>query len=280
MRRQLEQKLRKRGFSVIQGGNHTFVRYDNLNVEVQDAKRLDANNRLAYGLCEKYGIELPKGATPGEAWEALKEVTGKSASDIYAHSGEKGADKIRFRTSNPKAFVKNLHEAKMAGNPRDTWRVTDLSKEDLMEWHPNAKLHVTDGGSTIAIDDGNIVAFCGGPRDGKSGIQSGSSVLEFAVKNGGNKLDSYEGNHRFYAKNGFEAVSWCKWDKAYEGDARKQGWNPEKGDKEEAIIFYKYVGKGNVKNATTDDVFERIKPSPDYDTAMSIRDNDMKKKGK
>lgn len=31
-----------------------------------------ANNRIAYGLCKKYGIKLRKGATPYEAWEALK----------------------------------------------------------------------------------------------------------------------------------------------------------------------------------------------------------------
>lgn len=280
MRQTLEGKLRKRGFSINKRNGQIIARYDSVNVVIDPSNREDANNRLAFGLCEKYGIELPKGATPGEAWEALKEHTGKTAGDFYKHSGEKGADKIRFKTSTPKAFVKNLHAAKMAGDPRDTWRVTDLSKKDLMEWHPNAKLHVTDGGSTIAIDDGNIVAFCGGANDGKNGIQSGSSVLDFAVKNGGNKLDSYEGNHRFYAKNGFEAVSWCKWDKQYEGDARKQGWSPEKGDKEESIIFYKYVGKGNVRNMTTADVFEKIKPSPDYDTAMEIRDNDMKKKGR
>jgi hypothetical protein len=28
-----------------------------------------ANNRLAFGLCKEYGIELPKDATPKDAWE-------------------------------------------------------------------------------------------------------------------------------------------------------------------------------------------------------------------
>ena len=35
--------------------------------------RQDANNRLPYGLCKKYGIEVPPGTTPHEAWELLKE---------------------------------------------------------------------------------------------------------------------------------------------------------------------------------------------------------------
>ena len=33
-----------------------------------------ANNRLPYGLCKKYGIELPQGATPREAWAALHDI--------------------------------------------------------------------------------------------------------------------------------------------------------------------------------------------------------------
>lgn len=39
-----------------------------------------ANNRIPYGLCKKYGIKLRKGATPYEAWEALKK-NGYTAND-------------------------------------------------------------------------------------------------------------------------------------------------------------------------------------------------------
>ena len=31
-----------------------------------------ANNKIAFGLCKQYNIELPKAATPHDAWEALK----------------------------------------------------------------------------------------------------------------------------------------------------------------------------------------------------------------
>ncbi len=31
-----------------------------------------SNNRLPFGLCKKYHIELPDNATPKDAWEALK----------------------------------------------------------------------------------------------------------------------------------------------------------------------------------------------------------------
>ena len=239
---------------------------------------VDASQRLAFGLCKKYGIELPKGAAPSDAWEALKEKTGKGPMEFYSQSGEKGADKIRFSTASPKSFAKSLAKAKNAQNPRNGWRVTGLTKSELAGWHSKAKLHVTDGGSTIAIDNGDIVAVCVGEGDGKGGFQSGTSLLEFAVKNGGKKLDSYEGNHRFYAKNGFEPVSWCKWDAAYEDEARKQGWNPDEGDKREAIIFYKYVGKGKVSYGTDDlERFKREVPaSSDYGAAQAKRDKQVK----
>ena len=58
-----------------------------------DETRLDADNRLAFGLCKEYGIELPKGAEPKDAWEALKNKTGKSPKWFYKHPGEKATTK-------------------------------------------------------------------------------------------------------------------------------------------------------------------------------------------
>lgn len=40
-------------------------------------------NALPYGLCKRYGIELPEGATPRDAWDALKQRTGKSVDQLY-----------------------------------------------------------------------------------------------------------------------------------------------------------------------------------------------------
>ena len=272
-------ELQRRGFSYKKGGS-PHLRYDGVVIPLtkEQSERMDADSRLAFGLCEEYGIDLPKGAGPGDAWEALKEVTGKSANDFYAESGQRGSDKIRFSNAKPKKFTQRLQEAKEAQNPEDAWRVTGMSKEELMEWHPDAKLHITDGGSTIAIDKGDIVGVCVGKGDGKKGLISGSTLLQHAVKNGGIKLDSYEGNHAFYVKNGFQPVSWCKWDPAYEDDAKAQGWNPDR-DKRENIVFYKYVGKGNVKNGRLSDFYQTVPASKDYDTAYGVRDRSIKKKG-
>lgn len=237
--------------------------------------RMDASQRLAFGLCKKYGIDLPKGATPQDAWNALREKTGKSASDFYSQSGSSGSDKVRFNTAgSKKVFTKKLAAAKKSQKPENAWRVSSMSSQEMAEWHPNAKMHVTDGGSTIAIDNGDIVAVCVGPGDGKGGMLRGHDILSYAVRNGGTKLDSYEGNHEFYARNGFEAVSRCQWDSAYEDGAKEQGWDPDR-DSREDIIFYKYVGEGNVKNRTLADVRKNIPYSADYDTAYSERDKEV-----
>lgn len=258
-----------------------------------DVERADASQRLAFGLCQKYGIELPKGAGPKDAWAALKEKTGKGPMDFYAESGKSGADKIKFSTASPKSFTKALAKAKAAQNPEAGWRVTGLTKQQLLEEHPKAKIHVTDGGSTIAIDDGDIVAVCVGAGDGKGGFQSGTSILEFAVKNGGNKLDSYTGNHNFYVKNGFEPVSWCKWDDDYANDEwlkmngfTKDQWDAMKvkpKDSElkiprEPIVFYKYVGRGKVQNPKLEDFMSKVPAAEDYFAAQKQRNRDLERK--
>ena len=46
-------------------------------------------NSLPYGLCAKYGIELPDGATPRQARDALKRRTGKTIDELYAEAGQK-----------------------------------------------------------------------------------------------------------------------------------------------------------------------------------------------
>lgn len=43
------------------------------------------NNRLAYGLCKRFGIMLPDKATPKEAWDALKRETGITLMEAYTN---------------------------------------------------------------------------------------------------------------------------------------------------------------------------------------------------
>lgn len=259
-------ELGRRGFRYFRtDSGDVWVQWDNHSIPIKHSPRrvrMDASQRLAFGLCKKYGIELPKGATPQEAWEALKEKTGKDVSDFYSNSGRVGADKIKFNTSNKKTFAKKLNAAKKAQIPENQWRVTGMTPSELEESHPKAKLHVTDGGSTIAIDRGDIVAVCKNPGD----KLRGNEILSFAVKNGGTKLDSYDGNHGFYIKCGFEPVSWCKWDERFAPDGWKKGV-----DKPENIIFYKYTGKKSQYDSPQK-FYDAVPASKDYDSAYEERD--------
>ena len=90
-----------------------------------------------------------------------------------------------------------------------------------------------------------------------------------AVKAGGNKLDSYEGNHAFYIRQGFEPVSWCKWDSNY----APEGWDAKR-DAPEDIIFYKYTGKVS-KYKTADDFKKSVVASDNYDKAQKVRDDSI-----
>lgn len=230
--------------------------------------REDASGRLAFGLCKKYGIETKKGWTPYDAWKALEEKTGKSQKDFYKGSGQEGNDKIKTSVDK-NDFIKKLFYARNSNSDDSKWRVSKLVMEDFQKEHPNAKLHITDGGSTIGISNGDIFGVCKNTADKE---MSGSTLLQFAVNNGGNKLDSFEGNHDFYIRNGFEPISWCEFDERFKPDGWRKGT-----DKPERIIFYKYVGKDKVteKYKDANNFFNEVKKSEDYDTAKEKRNAEI-----
>lgn len=138
-----------------------------------------------------------------------------------------------------------------------------LTQEELDSEYPGAKLYVTGGGGTVAVTaDGDIVSLCVYPGNPVRGKQ----LMETAVKNGGKKLDSYRGNHRFYAKCGFEAVRWCELDENY----APKGWVKGR-DEPEPVVFYKYTGATG-RSEDFDDVKRSIPAGSDYEAARAARD--------
>ena len=53
-----------------------------------------ANNRLPFGLCKEYGIQLPDGATPKDAWYALKKHGAVDKNGNVVHRSNTDYDKI------------------------------------------------------------------------------------------------------------------------------------------------------------------------------------------
>ena len=167
-------------------------------------------------------------------------------------------------------FAKSVVDAKGTLDPAIAWRVTAHTPEEYKEL--GAKMY-TIGKSTVAVTkDGDIISVCKS-IDG-SGNGGGKELLALAVNNGGTKLDAFAGIHGFYCSQGFQPVSWTGFDKNY----APEGWKGHGA--EEPVIFYKYVGKGNVNPADfSENAFTtRVKASVDYDTAKEIRDKSMKKK--
>ncbi len=170
-----------------------------------------------------------------------------------------------FGGAKHKEYLDTLVQAKKTCLPEDAWRVADYecNIEEFKVSHPNATLHITAGGSTVAVEEnGDIIAVCKNDND----TVSGSYLIQLAVANGGTKLDSYAGNHKFYCKNGFEPVSWCAFNEEY----APHDWDKNR-DKLEPIIFYRYTGKKHVESV--EEFYTRVEESKDYDTAMEIRDN-------
>ena len=84
---------------------------------------------MPFGLCKRYGITLPKGATPRAAWDALK-GKGVSRTEIYAKIREKGkAPKSDISTEPIKQEeVKNTAVAETEKPKKKT------SRERFVEW--------------------------------------------------------------------------------------------------------------------------------------------------
>ena len=140
------------------------------------------------------------------------------------------SDKIKSVDEN--SFADAIISAKSALDKRDAWRVDANGAGH----YAGSKLYTSDGGSCVAVEsDGNIVSLC--KMDGDA--TSGTDMLKYAIANGGDRLDAFGPVlYRFYAKNGFEPVSWTPFNEGYAPD----GWWPGI-DKAEPIIFYKYTGQ-------------------------------------
>ena len=107
--------------------------------------------------------------------------------------------------------------------------------EDADENYQNTTMYVSKNGSTIAIrDNGDIISVCGNNEGEKD---SSGGLLAFAVSKGGDRLDSFDGNHCFYRYCGFEPVTRID----FVEDFAPPNWVKGR-DKPEPIIFYKYTG--------------------------------------
>lgn len=217
---------------------------------------------FVYGWLRRNGVDT-KGMEPGDAIAEYNDMRGGEGGN-----GDKPVTaSSKVRETKVGSFVKSLKQAKDALPEDKRWRVDNPGKGGFTANHPNGKFYQTSDGATFGVDKGDIIGVSAIPKE-MGGVNRGRAILEAAVKKGGNKLDSYAGNHAFYVKCGFEPVSWCEWD----GEYAPPGWT-EGRDDPEPVIFYKYVGRGKVKASDNYLDFTRsVKPQKDYDEAYAERD--------
>lgn len=265
-----------------------------------NSERTDADSDKIRWITTESGTHIPLddegkavgGFAKGQKFPSAKSEPSKPASNTPEHKADPqhksepkasssnesspatAASPKSFGSADAPNFAKSLKTAydKMEETaPEKAWRVTVHTQQELEEEYPGAKLHITEGGSTVAVTkDGDIISVCGNPGD----KLRGKDLLKLAVENGGKKLDSYSGNHGFYVKCGFEAVSWCEFDEQY----APPGWVKGR-DKPEPVIFYKYTGKSN-QSLNEQDIFNSIPASADYDAAQSARNQSIESEEK
>lgn len=257
-----------------------------------------ADNRIAYGLAKKYGIDT-KGMSPKEVWDALKEkgISQDNAEEKYSESNATPAEKKRLQelgfdtrkenddkltaeerrlkelginndreklsATDNVTFHSKMEKAKASLSEENRWRVDIHDVED----YKNDKLFVSKGGSCVAVEpNGNIISVCKKQGDNING----KDLIKYAIENGGDRLDAFgDGLYKFYTKQGFEPVSWTPFNEEY----APEGWNKNR-DEPEPVIFYKYTGK--VTKEPYNEFINRVAPSNDYDTAMEVRDKELK----
>lgn len=260
-----------------------------------NSERTDADGDKIRWITTESGTHIPLGDegeavggfAKGQKFPSAKSEPSKPASDTPEHkadpqhksepkaSGSKESSPApavapkSFGGADAPSFAKSLKTAydKMEETaPEKAWRVTVHSQQELEEEYPGAKLHITDGGSTVAVTkDGDIISVCKNPDDSLRG----KDLLKMAVANGGKKLDAYSGIFGFYTKCGFEPVSWCEFDEQYAPPDWVKG-----RDEPEPVIFYKYTGnKSQFEDAN--EFFAAVPASADYGAAQETRDGQV-----
>lgn len=186
---------------------------------------------------------------------------------------------IKCKKVDSKTFSQAVSKVKSSRSPDNKWRVSEYPSEH----YENSNCYVAADGSTIAVaPDGDIVSVC---AHGSSVRGTGKQLMQFAVDHGGVKLDSFSGNHRFYTKCGFEPVSWIPFDADAMDSEDRKVWEQHCGAKE-PVIFYKYVGIGNVNPRYFDliglrNFLQDVKPftgNDCYEKAMAYRDKQINRR--
>ncbi len=185
-------------------------------------------------------------------YETLIRIIEKSINDTYKclqyetyeYINSKG-EKVVLEIAQLKkrdSFFNRLLKARETQPKESKWRVLGYEpngeKLGLEHWD-NCRMFTTKNGSTVAIqDDGTIISVC----KNNNSDDNMRALIQFAVDNGGDKLDTFDGNYGFYRYCGFEALSWTPFESYSENGP--YDWNDGMSHRE-PIMFMGYTGKSD-----------------------------------
>lgn len=171
---------------------------------------------------------------------AIKEHNLKNHKDAFTpftYTTVKGEEKtiyVHELTQKP-TFINKIKEAKKTVDETSKWRVDVPSLEELKD----TRIFQTYNGCTFAIKkDGDIVNVCGKMSEKGFSLDNMEAVMAYAVKMGGDRLDSFHGNWAFYRKCGFEPREWISFDESF---GESIGWVKGR-DLPEPVVFMEYTG--------------------------------------
>lgn len=203
--------------------------------------------------------------------KSINEISNKNINASFTkYITKDGTKSINVReVDDPQEFIDSLKKAVNTVDDRFAWRV-EVSED--IAYYADCRMFITENGSTLAIrEDGDIISVCAFKENGES-LDSSRALLEFATKNGGDRLDSFDGNYGFYRRCGFEPVTHIEFNEEY----APPGWTKER-DLKENVIFFKCTGE-EVHNAKKEEFLENVNPitgDDPYGDAYAVRDNQM-----
>lgn len=218
---------------------------------------VQSNNELSQ-IVTVMGVDLESATLVQENFE----------DDVRPDNKKKSIDV--YQISDPYEFLNVLKETWNTIPEDERWKVespqTPKAMEDWIADHPNAKMYVTPNGTTVAVNGEDIISVAS-----PQGVGEGITAVQWAISQGGRKLDSYESNYGFYRKLGFKVNSYTPFKEGV-----NEFWVKER-DNPEDIIFMTYEGKEargayNMGRKQYDELLQRyVKPNVEvgYDTAGS-----------
>lgn len=252
--------------------NNSNIWYNN-NAEEGLYGNQQTNQNITNTTAYENQNELNRGTTNTENVEKnrINEGTVRSTTSsirINEYKTDNGNIITYGETSPSKSFKDTYNIVKESKSSNPYGAFVDLHEES--EYGKMKNFTLSDGSGNISItEDGNIVSVVKNPNSNIKGASK--QLLLTALKNGGNKLDNYDGFLTDnYIKAGFEPVARVKFDPEYAPD----GWNFER-DGQPDIIVMKHNGDSAEtveKNYGKYDYDVDNLPYMDYDDAIAYRD--------